>query len=296
MKKLMLTGALAIIATGCVSKSEYDRQIEQVVSISSEKDSLLKEVVATSQFIAEVNGEIDRVKGGQAPVQAGGAEMEQLSPTQQRQALADRVKGLTDRLRESEERLAQSRRRVSSLTATSATMTAQMASFDSTIKQFQIIIDNQKAEIVALLDQVSVLTSENMALRESNTVLETQRSALTAQTSDLTTEQNTVYWVAGKKDDLLKRGIIEQRGGMLGIGRTAVLARTLDAGAFTAVDRTQMTRIALPNPARSYRIITTNDIAGLETPPTDGKFKGTLTITAPAVFWRPSKFLVLMEL
>lgn len=295
MKKLILAGALAIVATGCVSKSEYDRQLEQVASISSEKDSLLKEVVATSQFIAEVNGELDKVKSGQ-PVVAAGGEMEQMSPMQARQALAERVKGLTERLRESEERLAQSRRRVSQLTSNNATMAAQMASFDSTIKQFQVIIDNQKAEIVALLDQVSILTSENMALRETNTALESERATLSADKAALTAETNTVYWIAGKKDDLLKRGIIEQRGGMLGIGKTQVLARTLDAGAFTAVDRTQVSEITLPDPAKSYRIITTNDIAGLDSPPKDGKFKGTVKISQPEVFWRPSKFLVLVEL
>lgn len=295
MKKLILAGALAIVATGCVSKSEYDRQLEQVASISSEKDSLLKEVVATSQFIAEVNGELDKVKSGQPVVSASG-EMEQMSPTQARQALAERVKGLTERLRESEERLAQSRRRVSQLTSNNATMAAQMASFDSTIKQFQVIIDNQKAEIVALLDQVSILTSENMALRETNTALESERATLSADKAALTAETNTVYWIAGKKDDLLKRGIIEQRGGMLGIGKTQVLARTLDAGAFTAVDRTQVSEITLPDPAKSYRIITTNDIAGLDSPPKDGKFKGTVKISQPEVFWRPSKFLVLVEL
>lgn len=295
MKKLLLAGALAMIATGCVSKSEYDKQMEQVAAISSEKDSLLKEVVATSQFIAEVNGELDKVKSGQPIVSATG-EMEQMSPTQARQALAERVKGLTERLRESEERLAQSRRRVGQLTANNATATAQMASFDSTIKQFQVIIDNQKGEVVALLDQVSVLTSENMALRETNTQLETQRAALSEQAAMLTTENNTVYWVAGKKDDLLKRGIIEQRGGMLGIGKTQVLARTLETGEFTPMDRTQALEITLPNAAKSYRIITTNDMAGLDTPPSDGKFKGSIKITAPEIFWRPSRFLVLMEL
>lgn len=295
MKQMILVGALALAATACVSKSEYDKQLEQVASISSEKDSLLKEVVATSQFIAEVNGELDKVKNNQ-PVAATGGEMEQLSPTQQRQALAERVKGLTERLRESEERLAQSRRRVSQLTATNATAQAQMASFDSTIKQFQVIIDNQKAEIVALLDQVSILTSENMALRETNTQLEVQRATLSADNASLTTEQNTVYWVAGKKEELLQRGIIEQRGGMLGIGKTQVLARTLETGDFTAADRTALLEIPLPDPTKWYRIITTNDMAGLDAPPADGKFKGSIKITAPQVFWRSSKFLVLMEL
>lgn len=109
MKKIIMTGALAILATSCVSKSEYDKQIEQVTAISSEKDSLLKEVVATSQFIAEVNGELDKVKNNQPLARAPG-EMEQMTPTQQREALAQRVKALTERLQESEERLGQSRR------------------------------------------------------------------------------------------------------------------------------------------------------------------------------------------
>jgi hypothetical protein len=295
MKKLILTGVLAILAAGCVSKSEYDKQLQQVAAISSEKDSLLKEVVSTSQFIAEVNTELDKVRSGQPIVGASG-EMEQMSPTQARAALAERVKGLTERLRESEERLSQSRRRVGQLTANNATAQAQMASFDSTIKQFQVIIDNQKGEIVALLDQVSTLTSENMTLRDSNSQLEVQRVALTEQAASLTTEQNTVYWVAGKKDDLLRRGIIEQRGGMLGIGKTQVLARTLETGEFTPMNRTEVLEITLPNPSRAYKIITTNDMAGLDSPPSDGKFKGSIKITAPEVFWRSSKFLVLMEL
>lgn len=294
MRKTLALAALVVLTTACVSKSEYDRQLANAAAISAEKDSLLNEVVATSQFIAEVNTELDKVKSGQ-PVATGGGEMETLSPTEARARLADRVKSLTERLRESEERLAQSRRRVSQLTSNNATQSAQMAAFDSTIKQFQVIIDNQKGEIVALLDQVGILTSENVALRETNTQLEVQRAELTTANVALTTEQNTVYWVAGEKDDLIKRGIVEQRGGMLGIGKTQVLARTLDAGEFTAVDRTQATELTLPDPAKSYRIISTNDLAGLDAAPKDGNFKGTVKIKDPAVFWRSSKFLVLVE-
>jgi predicted nucleic acid-binding Zn-ribbon protein len=294
MRSLILAGTLAVLASGCVSKSEYDRQMEQMSTISAEKDSLLSEVVQTSQFIAEVNTELDRVRSGQAAVATPG-EMEAMSPTQQRQALAERVKGLTDRLRESEERLAQSRRRVSQLSANNATMQAQMASFDSTIKSFQRLIDTQKEEIVSLVGQVQMLTSENTALREANVALESQRAALSAEKSALTTEQNTVYWVAGKRDDLRRRGIIELRGGMLGIGRTAVPARTLNAAEFTAVDRTQLSELVLPDSTKAYRIITTNDVAGLASPPTDGRFRGRLVISSPETFWRPSRFLVLIE-
>ena len=295
MRKYLIAGAMLLVATACVSKSEYDRQIEQVAAISAEKDSLLMEVVQNSNFIASVNSELDKVKNSK-PVAAGGAgEMESLSPTQRRAALAERVTALTERVRESEERLAQSRRRVSSLTADNVTMLAQLVAFDSTVKSFQILITNQKAEIVALLDQVAILTSENMALRTANTELETQRASLSTEKSALTAEQNTVYWVAGKKDDLLRRGVIEQRGGMLGIGKTQVVARTLDASEFTAIDRTVVRELMLPDASKNYRMISSNDIAGLDSVPAKGRFRGMVKITTPEIFWRTSKFLVLIE-
>jgi predicted nucleic acid-binding Zn-ribbon protein len=294
MRNILLIGSLAVLATACVSKSEYDRQLANAAALSAEKDSLLNEVVATSSFIAEVNTELDKVRSGQ-PVATASGEMENLSPNEARKRLGERVGQLTERVRESEERLAQSRRRVSQLTSNNATQTAQMAAFDSTIKQFQVMIDNQKGEIVALMDQVSVLTSENMALRETNTRIATERESLAAEKQALTVEQNTVYWVAGKKDDLIKRGIVAQRGGMLGIGKTQVLARTLDASEFTAIDRTQMTELALPDPSKTYRMISANDVAGLDSTQRNGRVKGSIKIVAPEVFWRPSRFLVLIE-
>lgn len=294
MRRLILAGSLAVLATACVSKSEYDRQMEQVAAISAEKDSLLNEVVQTSQFIAEVSTELDKVRAGNATVAATG-EMEAMSPAQQRAALTERVRGLTARLVESEERLNQSRRRVSSLSSNNTTMQKQLESYDSTLKSFQVLIDSQKAEIATLVDQVQSLTTANESLRVTNVALTAERDELTAQHSMLTAEQNTVYWVAGTKEELRRRGLIELRGGMLGIGKTAVPSRTLNASEFTAVDRTQLAELSLPNPGKTYRIISTNDVSGLDSPPVDGKFKGTLRIASPEIFWRPSRFLMLIE-
>jgi hypothetical protein len=75
-----------------------------------------------------------------------------------------------------------------------------------------------------------------------------------------------------------------------------VLARTIDAGEFTPVDRNQTIELPLPDPAKSYRIISPNDMAGLDGAPTDGRFKGMLRISSPTTFWRPSRFLVLVEM
>lgn len=292
MRKTLLLVAVAFVATACVSKSEYDRQLAQAAALSAEKDSLLSEVVATSQFITEVNGEIEKVRSGQ-PVAARDGEMESLSPTEARAQLLQRVTELTARVKDAEERMGQSRRRIAAMTAGNADLTRK---FDSTVAAFQTLVDNQKTEIVALVEQVTTLTAQNEQLREANTALVAEGETLRADKDALLAENNTVYWVAGRQDDLIRRGIIERRGGMLGIGRTSVLARTLAAEEFTEVDRRTMTEIALPDPAKSYRIISPNDMSGLDAAPADGKFKGAVRIANPETFWRPSRFLVLVEI
>lgn len=292
MRKTVLLTAVALFATACVSKSEYDRQLAQSAALSAEKDSLLSEVVATSQFIGDVSAELEQVRAG-GPVAARAGEMESLSPTEQRAQLLQRVTELTARMKEAEASITQSRRRISALTAGNGALTAK---YDSTVAAFQQLIEQQKAEVVALVDQVSALTAENTQLKEANRQLASEREELSADRENLVAEQNTVYWVAGSKAELLERGIIEQRGGMLGIGRTMVLARTINADDFEAADRRQLGEIALPDSTKSYRIVSPNDLAGLDSTPVGGKFKGVMRIAAPETFWRPSRFLVLVEL
>ncbi|WKW11626.1 hypothetical protein Strain138_000881 [Pseudogemmatithrix spongiicola] len=291
MRKILLLSAVALLATGCVSKKEYDRQLAQAAALSAEKDSLLSEVVATSSFISEVNGEIDKVRSGQ-PVQSREGEMETLSPTEARAQLVGRVQELTNRVRQAEERMAQSRRRIAALTAGNEDLTRR---FDSTVAAFQTLVDQQKQEIAGLVEQVTALTAQNAQLREQNTQLAAEGASLRSDRDALVVEQNTVYWVAGTQADLLSRGIIERRGGMLGIGRTTVISRTLDAEDFTSADRRELRELTLPDPAKTYRIVSPNDLAGLEAAPADGKFKGTIRIADPTAFWRTSRFLVLVE-
>lgn len=291
MRKILALTAVAVLATACVSKSEYDRQLAQAAALSAEKDSLLSEVVATSAFISEVNGEIDKVRSGQ-PVQSRDGEMETLSPAEARAQLVGRVQELTTRVRQAEERMAQSRRRIAALTAGNEDLTKR---FDSTVAAFQTLVDQQKQEIAGLVEQVTALTAQNAQLREQNTQLAAEGEALRSDRDALVVEQNTVYWVAGTQSDLIARGVIERRGGMLGIGRTTVISRTLDADEFTAADRRDLRELALPDPEKTYRIVSPNDLAGLEAAPADGKFKGTIRIADPTAFWRTSRFLVLVE-
>lgn len=298
MRKIFLMAAAAVLTlSGCVSKKDYEKELAQVKLISAEKDSLLKDVMATSQFIADVNTELARVRDAKAgkPIVGASGELSSASPAEQRAQMLARVKTLTDRVNDAESRLAASRQRVAALTGDTKTLTTQLAQFDSTITAFKSIIENQKAEIASLTAQVGSLQGENVVLKTDKAQLTVEKEALTTEKVALTVERNTVYYVIGTKDELRKKGIIVKRGGILGIGATDIPATTLNPADFTSIDKTTTSEITLPKADKSYRVLSRQDLSGTEAAPAKGGYKGVIKITNVEAFWAASKFLIIVQ-
>jgi hypothetical protein len=297
MRKTFMIFAVATLGlTACVPKADLQKQLDQVKLISAEKDSLLKDVMTTSQFIADINGELSKVKTANAgkPTKGGTGELENPSSAEQRTLMLARIKEITGRVNEAESRLAASRSRVAKLTGDNTSLTKQLAQYDSTITAFKTIIDNQKAEIASLTQQVNSLQGENTQLKGEKAVLTTQKEALTVEKSALTVERNTVYYVIGTKDALRKKGIIVKKGGLLGLGATDLPATALNPADFTSIDKTTTAEIPLPNAAKSYRVLSRQDL-GATDKPAKGGYKTAIKITKAEQFWGSSKFLIIVE-
>jgi len=286
MRKTVLMAFAAVLAlSACVTKDKYEKELEQVKMLSAEKDSLLKDVMATTQFIADVNTEIAKVRDAKAgkPVVGAAGELPSASPAEQRAQMVEKVKALAERVNEAESRLAASRQRVAALTGDA-----------TTLKAFKSIVENQKAEIASLTAQVATLTGENVTLKGEKAQLTTEKETLTQEKAALTTERNTVYYVIGTKDELRKKGIIVKKGGILGIAATDIPATTLNPADFTAVDKTKTSSIELPKADKSYRIVSRQDLTATAQP-AKGGYKGTIAITNAEQFWAASKFLIVVQ-
>ena len=300
MRKLFLltTAAIAIVACDR-SKPELEKTLVQVQQISAEKDSLLRDVMATTQFIADANVELSKVRtsaSAKPKVSEAGENEGKPSPAQQRSQLLARIKGITASLNEADSRLVASRKRVAMLDTNNASLKVQLAAYDSTITSFKAIIENQKTQVLDLTAQVNALTTENTQLKAFNVQLTSEKTALTAERNKLTTDVNTVYYVIGTKDDLLKRKIIVQTGGMLGIGKVQVAARELNPSDFTSIDKTSVASIPFPIAGKPYRIVTRQDVAALETAPDEkGRIHDGIKIKDPLAFWGSSKYLIIIE-
>lgn len=282
--------------SGCDQEAKKENealrlQVQQMATISAEKDSLLNMVVDNTQLMNEINNELNKVKDlrtGVVPVT--GLESGATDTVRIQDYLLSKVREVTERVNDAETRLASSQRRVRGLTREGDTLRADITEFQATVVRFQAIIDTQKVTILSLTDQINDLQSSNVKL-----VARTEALAGTVDT--LTTERNMVFYVIGRKDDLVQRGIAIEEGSKFLFfgGKSLQPARNLDASVFNQADMRELSLISLPDSTKKYKIISRQNLAGLASPPEDGKFRGTVQISDPAMFWAPSKYLIIVQ-
>jgi hypothetical protein len=247
--------------------------------LAAQKDSLTRVVLQADDFIMHIDSSVSRVVG-KPKTRKKDAKLDPLAQQlQNRKAVMERVDALVARTRETAKQLAKANK-------DNAELKAQLATDEAMINDLNTTIQRQTATIDALSTRVDSL---NGVTREMGATIAT-----------LEAQQNKAFYVIGKEDDLLQRGVIVREGGanllIAHPGRTIQISRTADASAFTAVDQRAKDVIEMPDPTRRYRVVSRQslDYAVVENRDNES-FTGNLKITKPAQFWGPSRFLVVVE-
>jgi hypothetical protein len=115
----------------------------------------------------------------------------------------------------------------------------------------------------------------------------------TVRSRDMTVSEKrrelaTVYWVADNKSALVKSGVAEARGGLLGIGKTLKPSgRAVDAS-FQELNTDEQTVIELPT-ARA-QVISAQPLSSYELIPVNGKLE--LHILSPQEFRKVRQLVI----
>jgi hypothetical protein len=295
--------ALAVVATTGCNQAELKKALAEAKTAEAQKDSLLTEVLETTQFVSDVNSELAKaksmsVKSAGSDPGVPGAKKDR----EERQAALDRIKTVIARLNESETKLAETEARAKQSRQRNARLLAQIETFKKTVEDLKTTAEQQKSEYEAALaekdTQIATLAGRVDTLSSEKAGLETANVALTDTVANLTTYKNTVYYAAGTKDELMKRGIVTKEGSKFLIfgGTRLEPARDLNPASFTAIDKTRQTSIPLPRSDKKYKIISRQNPSFLSSAVTkDGKVSGTMEISQPEEFWSPSKYLILVQ-
>lgn len=294
---------LAVVATTGCNQAELKKALAEAKAAEAQKDSLLTEVLETTQFVSDINSELAKAKSVAVKPASGdpgvpGAKKDR----EERKVALDRVQQVIAKLNASEVKLAEVEARAKSSRQRNARLLAQIESYKATIADLKSTAEQQRAEYEAQLaaanSQIATLAGRVDTLTTENTQLATDKAALSDTVSTLTTYKNTVYYAVGTKDELMKRGVITKEGSkFLVFGGTRLEpARNLSPEAFTAIDKTASTTIPLPRTDKRYRIVSRQSPTYLAAGVTkDGKVSGSVQIAQPEEFWSASKYLILVQ-
>jgi hypothetical protein len=297
MRYIALLGILAVAATGCSrSKAELAKALAESKAAEAQKDSLLTEVLETTQFVGDLNSELAKAKA--IAVSAEGADRgmpgAQLD-REERKATLERIQQVIARLNESEAKLTATENRAKNAKIRNARLLAQITTYKQTIEDLKTAAEQQRTEQEAIIaDQRSQIANLSGEVDELNV----QTASLRDTVVHLTAYKNRVYYAVGTKDELLKNGVAIREGSkFLFFGGTRLEpARKPNLDAFTMIDKTQTVSIPLPRSGKRYKIISRQSPEYLTGKVTEnGELEGVVEIAQPEEFWSASKYLILVE-
>lgn len=166
---------------------------------------------------------------------------------------------------------------------------SEVASFKKLIAQLNEDIETKEEEVSYLKEN---LTAANFTIEILNEMLDSAefrneiQSDLIQMQSD---EINTVYYAIGSFKDLEEAGVVEKKGGIVGIAGSKQLKSDFNKDFFAQIDLTR-TRL-IPVNSEKVNIVTAHPP---ETYELVGEEEKTLKILEPTRFWEASKYLVII--
>jgi hypothetical protein len=298
MRNVALLGMLAILPNMACQRShaELAKALAESKAAEAQKDSLLTEVLETTQFVSDLNSELAKAKAGSVEEPGSdrgvpGAELDR----EQRKATLQRIQQVITRLNESEAKLTATENRVKNAKVRNARLLAQITTYKQTIEDLKTAAEQQRAEQEAIIaDQRNQIASLSGQVDELNV----QTASLRDTVQHLTAYKNRVYYAVGSKDELLKSGVVTKEGSkFLFFGGTRLEpARKPNLDAFTMIDKTQTLSIPLPRSDKRYKIVSRQNPEYLTGKVSEnGEVEGVVEIASPEEFWSASKFLILVE-
>lgn len=278
---------LAIAVAGCDDhKQEVDklnRYNDSLVSVTAMRDSVINDFMASFN---EIEQNLDSIASKQDKIE-GTMEQGQL-----RGNAKDRIR---EDIQAINRMMAENRDKVAELSRKLKRSNSKLIQFEKTVARLNDQIAERDTQMYALNERINGLNTQIVSLNSTidtlNQVKAWQNDTIQSQVSRL----HTAYYVVGDEDELKRREIVAERGGVLGFGRTPVVASTLKDKEFTRIDYTATTTIPVQSDDEDVKIATKHPASSYTLEKDQNGKVTNLKINDPDEFWSISKYLVVMK-
>lgn len=278
---------LTLIGTSCTSKKETELREQHL------KDSFNTLLTAKTQEAETMAAQLNDIDNNLMQITSQYAELRQIT-NQDGNIAEDKVKHIGIQINAMAELLQKEKQRLSSMRA----QIAKQKKNDANTTELEKKITELNAKITTEENQITSLTQE---LKDKNIKIDNLSNQVTklqeeskknkAEISKLEDERYTAYFYVGTKKELKAAGLINEKGGFIGIGKTITMAKNSNVSAMQKIDIRNVNEIPLtgakieiltPHPLSSYAL------QGSSTKPSS------LLITSVSDFWQVSRCLVIM--
>jgi hypothetical protein len=283
MKKYILSAISILLIISCnpsVPEEKYKKQNDSLITVIKENENSVKELISS---INDMESSLDSITKRQHIIsenynKSGDVKSEKkLRINQEIKAINELMDQNKKRLAGLTEKLNDSNRKNTLLVQTIQTLKNQLDQKYLELDELNAKLNSLNLHVNQLQTALDSLSAKNLSLLQTNV--------------ETTNALHLAYYIVAEKKDLEKSKIIDNKGGLLGIGKTAKLNENIDNGYFTKIDYLETTSIAVNS--KNMKIVTTHP-PGSYNLEKDGKLVTLIMITDPEKFWSASKYLVVI--
>ena len=284
MKRTLTILSVALVAlmlSSCVESSKkYQALQKENEALTAQNASIQKDFETTMGIINDVENNLQAIREaeGMMTMQQEGSQREQI--VAELLQLKEQMAINHARLDSLNDALAKSNKNNANLRAQVKKLQAQLAEKEEMIANLQSQVAEKDGQIANLNTQVENLNTD---LTNANNEIENLNTNLTNSTNEL----NAVYYIGATAKELKAQGVI--------LSKTKVLRGEVPTEAFTKGDMRELTSITF-NSKKAVVLSTHaaeayNLMKGVDA---DGNKIVTLEITNPDLFWKVTRYLVVL--
>jgi len=281
----VLIGVTVLLAGAATALYVQNQKTQEQLATTKMSESQVQDRYdRTIESIAEIQDSLDAIAVGPE----GRAMFEGKTEAERRMSGPNRQDAL-DRIASLRTSIAQNKQRIQELETSVKKSGVQVKSLNRLIAGLKRNVGEKEDEIAILNARVESLNTQVTTL--TTTVAEREDTLRTRDTQleEKRREMATVYYVVGDKDRLKDSGVIETKGGVLGVGKTITPARAPNLAVFQPLDTDQETIIRTPT--AKARLISAQPAGSYSLQLVDGHME--LHITDPTEFRKVKQVVIL---
>ncbi len=284
MKNYLFIAMAALLMTACNQKelADSNQQKDSLQALVNERDLSLNDFMIAFN---EVESNLDSVAVRQHVISENSDTRGELKPNQKARINSE-IMAINSLMEQNRKKIAELNRKVKGSTHKNVELEKAIFTLNNQLAQKDLELTELNAKLLTLNAQVAQL---QISVDTLNMINGEQFQTIANETTAL----HTAYFVVGKSKDLQDAKVIDRKGGLLGMGKTAKLNGDFDNSKFTRIDYTQTKSITV-NSDMKFVTSHPSDSYTLEKDTKDKDLVKNIVITNPEKFWAGSKYLVVI--